>query len=132
MTKKRRGKAGGDSDRIGGRERRIGTIVSQLLSRRGYASVGSEEQFGASVASAVGSQLGGSFRVGMVRRGVLQIFATDSVTMQEMTFQKQRILKRLRNDHPQAKITDVRFRLQTESTGSQLPASTTTPGSNQR
>jgi len=113
MAKKKfSGKPGGDSERLGGRERRIGTIVSQLLSRRGYASAGAEEQFSASVTAAVGQQLAESFRVGMVRRGVLQIYAADSVTMQEMTFQKRQILKRLNNDHPQAKIADVRFRLQ--------------------
>ena len=91
--------------------RKIGTIVSQLMSRRGYASVGIEHAMTASVAAAVGPGLNESFQVGKLSRGVLHIYVVDSVTMQELTFQKRQIQKRLLKDHPQAKIQDIRFRL---------------------
>jgi len=93
--------------------RRIGTIISQLMSRRGYASVAAENAMMQSIAGSVGPALAGSITVGKLSRGVLQIYAVDSVVMQELTFQKRQIIKRLAKDHPQAKITDVRFRLQT-------------------
>ncbi|MEM1227695.1 MAG: DUF721 domain-containing protein [Planctomycetota bacterium] len=92
-------------------ERKIGTIVSQLMSRRGYASVATDEGFRQSVATAVGGVLGDDLHIGKLRRGTLQIYAVDSVTIQELTFMKRRILDRLAADHPQARIQDVRFRL---------------------
>lgn len=91
-------------------EKKIGTIISQLLSRRGYASVTVDEELTACIAAVVGPTLAGSFRVGKINAGVLHLFAGDSVTTQELTFQKRQILKRLQQDQPQAKITDIRFR----------------------
>jgi len=49
-----------------------------------------------------------------VRGGVLQIFASDSVTLQELTFRKRAILKRIQADLPDNKINDLRFRIQTK------------------
>ncbi len=94
--------------------RRIGTIVSQLMSRRGYASVASDNAMMESIAQSVGPTLAGSITVGKLSRGVLHVYAVDSVVMQELTFQKRKILKALSIDHPQAKIVDVRFRLQSQ------------------
>lgn len=102
-----------ETDR-GSSARRIGTIVSQLMSRRGYASVASDNALTDSIAASVGPALAGSITVGKLSRGVLHIYAVDSVVMQELTFQKRKILKALNKDHPQATITDIRFRLQTE------------------
>lgn len=94
--------------------RRIGTIVSQLMSRRGYASVASDHAMTDSIAKSVGPALAASIMVGKLSRGVLHVYAVNSVVMQELTFQKRQILKTLSKDHPQAKITDVRFRLQSQ------------------
>lgn len=91
--------------------RRIGTIVSQLMSRRGYASVGSDNAMTASIVKSVGPGLADCVTVGKLNRGVLQVYALDSVVMQELTFQKRQILKALVKDHPNAKIRDIRFRL---------------------
>lgn len=100
-----------DQEERGRGARRIGTIVSQLMSRRGYASVASDNAMTASIAKSVGPGLAGSLTVGKLSRGVLQIYAVDSVVMQELTFQKRKILKTLAKDHPNVKIKDVRFRL---------------------
>ncbi|TWU18907.1 DUF721 domain-containing protein [Allorhodopirellula heiligendammensis] len=102
-----------ETDR-GNSARRIGTIVSQLMSRRGYASVASDNAMTGSIAQSVGPTLAGSITVGKLSRGVLHVYAVDSVVMQELTFQKRKILKALSKDHPQAKITDIRFRLQSQ------------------
>lgn len=102
-----------DAER-GSTARRIGTIVSQLMSRRGYACVASDNALTDSIATSVGPALAGSITVGKLSRGVLHLYAVDSVVMQELTFQKRKILKALGKDHPQANITDIRFRLQTQ------------------
>jgi len=106
-------KASPEEDERGRGPRRIGTVVSQLMSRRGYASVGSDHAMTASIAKCIGPNLAGSITVGKLNRGVLHIYAVDSVVMQELTFQKRQIIKALSKDHPTTKITDIRFKLGT-------------------
>lgn len=112
--KKRASKPTKETDDRNKGTRKIGTIVSQLMSRRGYASVGVEHAMTASVTASVGPALAGSFQVGNLNRGVLLIYVIDSVVMQEFTFQKRQIIKRLRKDHPQTKIADIRFKIQVQ------------------
>lgn len=95
--------------------RKIGSIMSQLMSRRGYAQVLANEELQAALVAAVGPDLAASVRAGNVRGGVLSIYASDSVTLQELNFQKRVILKRIQADVPQSKISDVRFRIQSET-----------------
>lgn len=92
---------------------RIGSIVNQLLARRGYAQVFAADALQSVVEAEVGTSLAGSVRVGKVRGGVLQIFAADSVTLQELTFRKRALLKRIQADLPENKINELRFRIQT-------------------
>ena len=94
--------------------RKIGSLVNQLLSRRGYASIAAGEELQNAVTSIVGASLGASIRVGNLNRGVLQLYATDSVTMQELMFQKRSILSGLQARLPESKITDIRFRVQAQ------------------
>jgi hypothetical protein len=94
------------------RVRKIGSLVSQLMSRRGYAQAFANEDLHRAIAVAIGDQLGSSFQIGNLRQGVLQIYAADSVTLQELNFQKRAILKGLQRDLPDNKVTDLRFRIQ--------------------
>lgn len=91
--------------------RRIGSIINQLMARRGYAQVQSSADLQQSLATAVGEPLSKTVRAGNVRRGVLHIFASDSTSMQELTFMKRRILRQLQQDHPGAGITDIRMKI---------------------
>ncbi len=95
------------------RIRKIGSLVSQLMSRRGYAEQAASSEFHAAIVASVGNELSASVRVGQLRQGVLQVFATDSVTLQELNFQKRKILRAICNDLPHANVTDLRFRIQT-------------------
>jgi hypothetical protein len=92
------------------RVRSIGNLIGQLISRRGYASTMADDHLAQSVREAVASELAASFRIGKLRAGVLQIFVTDSVTLQEFNFQKRQIIKRLAKDHPD-KVKDLRFKI---------------------
>ena len=98
----------GDKPRV----RRIGSLINQLMSRRGYAQVLAGEDLHQVVASVVGQQLGNSLQVGNLRGGVLQIYAADSVTLQELNFRKRAILKQLRSELQEHRVTDLRFRIQ--------------------
>lgn len=94
------------------RVRRIGSLINQLMSRRGYAQVAANEALQQAVSAALGGQLGSAFRIGNLRNGVLQIYASDSVTLQELNFHKRVILKHLQREHPDRKVSDLRFRIQ--------------------
>jgi hypothetical protein len=91
--------------------RKIGSILNQLMARRGYAQIESAAELEATVREVLGAALTASVRVGTVKRGVLMIYASDSPTMQELSFQRRPLLRRLQADHPQANINDVRFRV---------------------
>ncbi|MBP90222.1 MAG: hypothetical protein CMJ64_26525 [Planctomycetaceae bacterium] len=90
---------------------RISEVVSRLLSRRGYAQV----QQGADCEQAwkrvVGEKLAENSRVGRLQRGVLEIAVKNSVTLQELTFQKRKLLKQLQESIGTEQVRDLRFRL---------------------
>ncbi|WP_146525347.1 DUF721 domain-containing protein [Novipirellula artificiosorum] len=104
---------GADEERP--RVRRLGSLVNQLISRRGYAQVAVVNEIEATIVASIEESIRSSVRVGNIRRGVLDIYATDSVTLQELNFQKRSILKKIVKQHPQSKVTDLKFRIQTES-----------------
>jgi predicted nucleic acid-binding Zn ribbon protein len=60
---------------------------------------------------AVGQPLGRFTRPGRVRRGTWEITVSNSVIVQELGFQKQRILAALHEELPHVRIRDLRFRL---------------------
>ncbi|OYP34938.1 DUF721 domain-containing protein [Rhodopirellula sp. MGV] len=93
---------------------RIGNLVSQLMSRRGYAQSAVNDEFLAAITAAVGQGIANEITVGKLNRGVLKVFASDSVTIQELTFQKRMILRRIQSTMPQAKVTDIRFAVLTK------------------
>ncbi len=93
--------------------KRIGTLIGQLLSRRGYAQVIAIQSLQIIVESEVGESLAKSIQVGNLRGGTLHIYAGDSVTLQELTFRKRALLKRLQTEMPENRIIDLRFRVQT-------------------
>jgi hypothetical protein len=102
-----------DQDAEKPRVRRIGSIVGQLISRRGYAQVSANEAIHQLIVVEVGADLGAGLQVGNLRQGVLQVYASDSVTLQELNFRKRGILKRIQREIPDNKIKDLRFRIQT-------------------
>ena len=92
--------------------RRLGSIVNQLMSRRGYASAAAPDELLGTIIAAVDKTLQASIQVGNLRQGVLNIYANDSVTLQELNFQKRVILKRIQTDMPHCQVKDLRFRIQ--------------------
>ncbi len=94
--------------------RKISSLVSQLMARRGYAQVMAGQEFQRVIEAAVGPGLASSVRVGNLRGGVLHLYATDSVSLQELNFAKRKILKRIRSEMPEGNVTDLRFRIQAD------------------
>ncbi len=94
------------------RIRKIGSLVNQLMSRRGYAQITSKAELAETVIAVVGAEIGAAIHVGNQRAGVLQIYASDSVTLQELNFKKRQILQRIQTSHPQSNVVELRFRIQ--------------------
>ena len=82
------------------------------MSRRGYAQVAANEDLRQEIAAVIGDQLQSAFQIGNLRRGVLQIYAADSVTLQELNFHKRAILKHLHRVLPDSRVNELRFRIQ--------------------
>jgi predicted nucleic acid-binding Zn ribbon protein len=93
--------------------RQIGSLVNQLMARRGYAQAFAGDDMLRLIVAEVGPEIGNSCQVGKLRAGVLQVYAGDSATLQELNFRRRDVLKRLQKEMPDSKITDVRFRILT-------------------
>ncbi len=90
---------------------RAADIVAQLMARRGYARMQSSAITEAAWQAAAGEKLSASSRPAMVKRGVLEVFVRNSAVMQELTFQKKKILKKLIAALPDEKLVDLKFRI---------------------
>jgi predicted nucleic acid-binding Zn ribbon protein len=89
----------------------LGDVMSQLLSRRGYAHVQAAASCESAWREAVGQKLAPFTRPGDVRRGTLQVTVANSSVLQELAFVKTQVVKRLAQLAPEHKIRSVKFRL---------------------
>ena len=90
--------------------KKIGDVVAGLLARKGYARVQSASAFETAWKEAAG-KLAEHSRPGNVNRGVLEVMVRNSAALQELTFQKKKLLTRLQAQLPDEKITSLRFRV---------------------
>jgi len=93
------------------RPQKIAQVLSELITRRGYARVQATASYDDAWREAVGETLAGFTRVGVVKRGVLEALVANSTMMQEITFQKKNILRELARRVPEERIVDVRLRV---------------------
>jgi predicted nucleic acid-binding Zn ribbon protein len=88
----------------------IGKVLSELMSRRGYARVQSAAAYDAAWREAAGALVAQYTRVGAIRRGTLEVIVANSTLVQELGFQKQALLKTLAQLLPDEGIENLRFR----------------------
>jgi predicted nucleic acid-binding Zn ribbon protein len=91
----------------------IGNVLSELMARRGYARVQSAGAYEAAWREAAGPLVAEYTRVGLLRRGTLEIVVANSTLVQEMGFQKSAMLKSLAELLPDEGIEGLRFRVGT-------------------
>jgi predicted nucleic acid-binding Zn ribbon protein len=95
--------------------KKIGNVVAQLMQRRGFAQIENSRQLEDAWYSVIGNSIIGDFtkttRVGAIRRGTLEVLVVSSLMIQELTFQKQRILQAMQQAYPAGKIKKIRFRV---------------------
>jgi predicted nucleic acid-binding Zn ribbon protein len=88
----------------------IAELLSRLMTRRGYANVQTNFEWGEAWKQAAGT-LAARTRPGRLKNGVLEIVIQDSATMQELTFQKKQVLATLSQLVPQHKVKDLRLKI---------------------
>jgi len=89
----------------------IADVLSELTARRGLGRVRDVEAFERAWREAAGELIAQHTRVGDIRRGRLEVIVANSTLVQELTFQKPGIIKRLNEQLPKAAVTDLRFRV---------------------
>jgi len=91
--------------------RRAADIVAQLMARRGYGRLQSSAVTAEAWTAAAGEKFAAHTRVGELKRGKLEVMVRNSAVLQELSFSKKKILKRLLAALPESKITDLKFRV---------------------
>lgn len=90
---------------------KIVDVLSELMSRRGFARVQSAALCESAWQQAAGELMARHTRVGEIKRNVLEITVAHSALAQELTFQKAAILTRLASLLPDETIKDLRCRV---------------------
>ncbi len=91
--------------------KKVGEALSKLMARKGYGRVLASGALAAAWQEAAGERLAGHTRAGNVSRGVLEVFVKSSAVLQELTFAKSQILKRLIVNSTESKIRNLKFKL---------------------
>ena len=91
----------------------IRDILGELIARRGFARVRGQEYLRDAWVSAVGQPGAKYTRVGVLRRGVLEILVSNSILLQELVgFHRQSLLAKLQEILGSREVRDLRFRLE--------------------
>ncbi|MEN6450463.1 MAG: DUF721 domain-containing protein [Thermoguttaceae bacterium] len=89
----------------------IGELLSELMARRGYGRVQSAANYEAAWREAAGPLVAQYTRPGQLRRGTLEVIVAHSALVQELGFQKQKLLESLARLLPDDGIENLRFRV---------------------
>lgn len=93
--------------------RPISSVMRKLLSEKGYGAIESAQELLDAWPAVVGTTLAKATRPGRVSKGILLVEVANSQALQEIHFEKSKILKALQRDLPAHKVTDLRFRIVT-------------------
>jgi predicted nucleic acid-binding Zn ribbon protein len=91
--------------------RPIASLVADALALRGYAQADAAQRRQQAWESSCGPMLAGMSRATEIRRGVMTVLVGSSMAMQEISLQKETLLQRIRQELPEQKIRDLRFRV---------------------
>ncbi len=101
----------------------LARALAELIALRGYARSGGDAQLQQAWCSAAGPLFSRQSRALAVKRGVLQVAVAHSPLLSELaSFHKQTILQTLQSQHPDLKIRDLKFKLDSEA-GQRAPRS---------
>ena len=93
------------------RAKSISSVMDRLLVEKGYAAQQSNQLLVEQWLIAVGENLFSQSRVGKVQRGVLMVFASNTIVLSELEYSKSKALRHLKSALPDFKIRDIRFKI---------------------
>lgn len=93
------------------RPKPISDALSRLMARRGYAQLQSSQEWDSVWRQTVGPRMAEHSRVGRVRGNVLEVLVRNSSVLQELAFQKKKLLSHLLKLVANDTIRDLRFRV---------------------
>ncbi|MEN1680292.1 MAG: DUF721 domain-containing protein [Planctomycetota bacterium] len=93
------------------RPKTLRDVLAQVISKRGYGANQANEQLAEAWAEAAGDLLAARSRAVRVQRGRLEVIVASSTVMQQLSFEKQRIVSALNRLLPEARINDLRARV---------------------
>ena len=99
--------------RFSRRAKKATDVINQLLARRGYGQQQSARAIEEHWLAVVDKRWHAKTRVGVIRKGVLEIHVTNSTIVQHLNFQKKQLLSQLQIRLPQDNLKDIRFRVGT-------------------
>jgi predicted nucleic acid-binding Zn ribbon protein len=89
----------------------VSEVIAQLVQRRGYAQVRAAGEWNEAWRAVAGEAFAAVTEVGQLRRGVLEVTVANSLVMQELGFEKERILATLKQQRPDAGLKQLRFKV---------------------
>ena len=92
---------------------KLSKTLSHLITLRGWARAGADEQLVGIWKEVAGEQFGKNTRVIELKRGTLHIGVFTSPLLSELvSFHQRRLLKAIQADHGHLKIKAIKFKLQ--------------------
>ncbi|MCS5632741.1 MAG: DUF721 domain-containing protein [Planctomycetota bacterium] len=89
-------------------------LVSELLTRRGYARVKAASKLTDVWSDVVGERIAGMTTAGTIRRGMLEVTCKNSAVMQELAFKKHSLVTKLNQkmgSQANQQIQDLKLRV---------------------
>ncbi len=95
----------------GGQPKSVADVIAQLVQKKGYAQVRADRAHRDAWQAAAGERFAAVTEAGAIRRGTLEVTAANSLVMQELTFEKERLLAAMQQTLPDAGIKQLRFKV---------------------
>jgi predicted nucleic acid-binding Zn ribbon protein len=93
------------------KEQHLAEALSRLMTKRGYAQVQTAACSAEAWRKAAGAELAQETQPGQIKRGVLEVIVRHPAVVQELTFVKAQLVKKLSQLIPEQKIRDLKFRV---------------------
>jgi predicted nucleic acid-binding Zn ribbon protein len=89
----------------------IGEVIAELVARRGLSRSHDAEAWADAWSEAVGPMAARYCQVGRLRRGKLEIIVANSLLVQELTFRKKELLRKMKDRFPELVLKELFFKV---------------------
>ena len=86
-------------------------LINQLMARKGYGQTNQTTALQDHWNQAVGKSFAGKSLAGAIKGKRLEVTVENSIVMQELTFQKRRIIKKLQASLNNESVDDLKFKV---------------------